>query len=183
LGITNQLREDWAMDPTADRTIDLLDEDALLDALVQMSFTVIGIISTVAARHGLSLTLLRVGTTLRNRTLTMSELALYLGLDRSTVTGLITRAEERGFVARIESETDKRSSRVMLTGAGQDLSATCAAEIAVAIEPVVAPLSTADRRRLDRLLRATSRIGRQRERVDARQDRSDQRKADRGARR
>jgi DNA-binding MarR family transcriptional regulator len=171
------------MDPTAEARTEVLDEDALVDALVQMSFTVIGIMSTVAARHGLSLTLLRVGTTLRNQTLTMSELAIYLGLDRSTITGLITRAEERGFVSRIENETDKRSSRVALTETGQDLSTACAAEIAREIEPVVAPLSTAERRRLDRLLRATSRIDRDQERINSRQDRSDRRKADRGARR
>jgi DNA-binding MarR family transcriptional regulator len=171
------------MDPTAEGRTEVLDEDALVDALVQMSFTVIGIMSTVAARHGLSLTLLRVGTTLRNQTLTMSELAIYLGLDRSTITGLITRAEERGFVARIENETDKRSSRVALTDTGQHLSTACAAEIAREIEPVVAPLSTAERRRLDRLLRATSRVDRRRERISNRQDRSDRRKADRGARR
>jgi DNA-binding MarR family transcriptional regulator len=170
------------VDPTAESKTDALDEDALLDALVQMSFTVIGIISTVAARHGLSLTLLRVGATLRNRTLTMSELASHLGLDRSTVTGLVTRAEERGFAARIENETDKRSSRVTLTDTGQDLSTACAAEIAREIEPVVAPLSTAERRRLDRLLRATSRIDRRQKRIDSRQDRSDQRKGDRSAR-
>lgn len=183
LGITNQIKEGLAMDPTAGGRAEVLDDDALLDALVQMSFTVIGIMSTVAARHGLSLTLLRVGTTLRNRTLTMSELAVYLGLDRSTITGLITRAEERGFLARIENETDKRSSRVTLTDTGQDLSAACAAEIAREIEPVVAPLSTAERRRLDRLLRATSRIDRRQERIDSRHDRSDRRQADRGARR
>lgn len=171
------------MDPTAGGRAEVLDDDALLDALVQMSFTVIGIMSTVAARHGLSLTLLRVGTTLRNRTLTMSELAVHLGLDRSTITGLITRAEERGFLARIENETDKRSSRVTLTDTGQDLSTACAAEIAREIEPVVAPLSTAERRRLDRLLRATSRIDRRHERIDSRHDRSDRRQADRGARR
>jgi len=171
------------MDPTAEGSTEVPGEDALLEALVQMSFTVIGIISTVAARHGLSLTLLRVGGTLRNRTLTMSELATYLGLDRSTVTGLITRAEERGFLVRVENEIDKRSSRVTLTDTGQQLSTACAADIAREIEPVVAPLSTAERRRLDRLLRATSRIDRQQERIDSRQDRSDRRKADRGARR
>jgi DNA-binding MarR family transcriptional regulator len=171
------------MDAAAEGSTEVLDEDALLDALVQMSFTVIGIMSTVAARHGLSLTLLRVGATLRNRTLTMSELAIYLGLDRSTITGLITRAEERGFVARIENETDKRSSRVTLTDTGQHLSSACAAEIARGIEPVIAPLSTAERRRLDRLLRATSRIDRHQERINNRQDRSDRRKADRGAQR
>ena len=171
------------MDPTAEGSTEVPGEDALLEALVQMSFTVIGIISTVAARHGLSLTLLRVGATLRNRTLTMSELATYLGLDRSTVTGLITRAEERGFLVRVENEIDKRSSRVTLTDTGQQLSTACAAEIAREIEPVVAPLSTAERRRLDRLLRATSRMDRHQERTDDRQDRSDRRKADRGARR
>src|SRR5215469_10073916 len=151
------------MDSTGEGTTEALDEDTLLDALVQMSFTVTGIMSTVAARHGLSLTLLRVGTTLRHRTLTMSELAAHLGLDRSTVTGLITRAEERGFVTRAENETDKRSSRVTLTDAGRDLSTACAAEIAREIEPVVAPLSAAERRSLDRLLRATSRIDRHQE--------------------
>jgi DNA-binding MarR family transcriptional regulator len=169
------------MDTTADGSTEVPGEDALFEALVQMSFTVIGIISTVAARHGLSLTLLRVGSTLRSRTLTMSELATYLGLDRSTVTGLITRAEERGFLVRIENEIDKRSSRVTLTDTGQDLSTACAAEIAREIEPVVAPLSTAERRRLDRLLRATSRMDRHQERTDDRRDRSDRRKADRGA--
>jgi DNA-binding MarR family transcriptional regulator len=171
------------MDPTAEGTAEPLDEDALLDALVQMSFTVIGIMSAVAARHGLSLTLLRVGVTLRNRTLTMSELAIYLGLDRSTISGLITRGEERGFVARIENAADRRSSRVTLTGTGQDLSTACAAEIAREIEPVIAPLSTAERRRLDRLLRATSRVESHQERVDNRRDRSDRRNAERGARR
>jgi DNA-binding MarR family transcriptional regulator len=178
------------MDPKPGRRAAVPDEDALPDALVQMSFTVIGIISTVAARHGLSLTLLRVGAVLRDRPLTMSELATYLGLDRSTVTGLITRAEERGFLTRVENETDRRSSRVTLTGTGRDLSTACAAEIALAIEPVVAPLSTAERRRLDRLLRATSRFDRQcertdsrQERADSRQDRSDRRQADRGDRR
>jgi len=171
------------MDPTTGSSGEMIDEDALLDALVQMSFTVIGIISTVAARHDLSLTLLRVGAALRSRTLTMSELAAHLGLDRSTVTGLITRAEERGFVARIENDTDKRSSRVTLTDAGQDLSTACAAEIAREIEPVVAPLSTAERRSLDRLLRATSRIDRHQERIEKRQDRSGSRNARRGDRR
>jgi DNA-binding MarR family transcriptional regulator len=159
------------------------DDDALPDALVQTSFTVIGIVSTVAARHNLSLTLLRVGVTLRHRTLTMSELANYLGLDRSTITGLTSRAEERGLVARFGNETDKRSSRVTLTDTGQDLATTCAAEIAREIEPVVAPLSPAERRRLDTLLRATSRADRHEARIEDRQDRRGRRQADREARR
>jgi DNA-binding MarR family transcriptional regulator len=170
------------MDPNA-AGAGLTVEDPVLDALVQMSFTVIGIVSTVAARRDLSLTLLRVGAILRDRTLTMSELASYLGLDRSTVSGLITRAEERGFVARAGNETDRRSSTVALTEAGRVLATSCAAEVAREVEPVVAPLSPTERRRLDTLLRATSRVDRRQERTEQRRQRDDRRSARRGTRR
>ena len=126
--------------------------EALLDALVQTSFTVIGVVSAVAAKHDLSLTLLRVGAILRDRTLTMSELAAYLGLDRSTITGLINRASERHLVRRVGNENDKRSSRVTLTEAGQALAATCASEISRKIAPLVARLTPVERDRLTKLL-------------------------------
>jgi DNA-binding MarR family transcriptional regulator len=171
------------MDAKAAGGSEVIVEDPLLDALVQVSFTVIGIVTTVAARRDLSLTLLRVGAILRDRTPTMSELAAHLGLDRSTITGLIARAEERGLVARVGNVADRRSSSVTLTDTGQDLASACAADIAREIEPVVAPLSAMERRRLDALLRATTRIDRHLERVDNRQQRSDRRKAERGARR
>lgn len=128
------------------------EDEALLDALVQASFTVIGIVSAVAARHDLSLTLLRVGAILRDRTLTMSELATYLGLDRSTISGLVDRAAARGLVRRVSNEDDRRSSRVTLTDAGQALAATCAAEISARIAPVTARLTAAERARLTALL-------------------------------
>jgi MarR family transcriptional regulator, lower aerobic nicotinate degradation pathway regulator len=128
---------------------------ALLDSLVQTSFTVIGIVTAVAARHDLSLTLLRVGAILRDRTLTMSELATYLGLDRSTITGLINRAEERDLMRRVEHENDKRSSRVTLTKAGQTLAMTCAAEISHEIAPLVARLTPSETKRLTKLLTLT----------------------------
>lgn len=128
-----------------------VDED-LLDALVQTSFAVIGIVTAVAARHDLSLTLLRVGAILRDRTLTMSELASYLGLDRSTITGLVDRAEDRGLVRRVGNETDKRSTRVTLTKSGQALAATCAREISQEIAPLLAPLTPTETHRLATLL-------------------------------
>ena len=110
------------------------------------------IVSAVAAKHDLSLTLLRVGAILRDRTLTMSELAAYLGLDRSTITGLINRASERHLVRRVGNENDKRSSRVTLTEAGQALAATCASEISRKIAPLVARLTPVERDRLTKLL-------------------------------
>jgi MarR family transcriptional regulator, lower aerobic nicotinate degradation pathway regulator len=137
---------------TAKAPIQASVNDALLDSLVQISFTVIGIVSSVAARHDLSLTLLRVGAILRDRTLTMSELATYLGLDRSTITGLINRAQERDLVRRVGNHSDRRSTRVTLTRSGRQLAAACATEISQEIAPLVAPLTPAQTRRLTELL-------------------------------
>jgi MarR family transcriptional regulator, lower aerobic nicotinate degradation pathway regulator len=143
------------MDLNAEPTTEASVSEALLDSLVQASFTVIGIVTSVAAAHDLSLTLLRVGAILRDRTLTMSELAAYLGLDRSTITGLISRAEERNLVRRVGNENDKRSTRVTLTRAGQALATSCVAEISQEIAPLVARLTPTEVNRLTKLLTLT----------------------------
>ena len=143
------------MNLNAEPTTEAGVSDSLLDSLVQISFTVIGIVTAVAARHDLSLTLLRVGAILRDRSVTMSELAAYLGLDRSTITGLINRAEERGLMHRVGNENDKRSSRVTLTKTGQTLAMACAAEISQEIAPLVARLTPAETKRLTKLLALT----------------------------
>ncbi|MGP0022346.1 MAG: MarR family winged helix-turn-helix transcriptional regulator, partial [Streptosporangiaceae bacterium] len=70
----------------------------MMDSLVRASFTVIALLSRVAAEHDLSLTQLRVLAILRDREPTMAELATYLGLERSSVSGLIDRAVRRGLV-------------------------------------------------------------------------------------
>ena len=130
----------------------MIDDDSLLDALAQTSFTVIGIVSGVAVKHDLSLTLLRVAAILRDRELTMSELATYLGLDRSTITGLINRASERGLLERVHNESDKRSHRVTLTEAGLELAKACSYEIARDLAPLTARLNPAEQSRLTKLL-------------------------------
>lgn len=44
-----------------------------------------------------------------------------LNLNASTVTGIISRLEKKGFVARIPSKTDRRVVKITLTMAGIDL--------------------------------------------------------------
>ncbi|ERK69221.1 hypothetical protein N136_04459, partial [Leifsonia aquatica ATCC 14665] len=73
-------------------------DDALVDALVQTSFVVTGVLTRVAAERDLSLTQLRMLGVLRDRRPRMAQLAALLGLDKSTVSGLIERAERRGLV-------------------------------------------------------------------------------------
>ena len=58
---------------------------------------------------------------LRDRTPTMNELATLLGLDKSSVTGLVDRAERRGLVTRVASSADRRCRARQLTDAGRSL--------------------------------------------------------------
>jgi MarR family transcriptional regulator, lower aerobic nicotinate degradation pathway regulator len=127
-------------------------DDAVTDGLVQTAFAVTAVLTRVAAAHDLSLSQLRLLGVLRDRTPTMAELADLLGLDRSTVTGLIDRAAARGLVRRAPNDQDQRSFRVASTADGQALAARGAAEVADLLTPMTARLPAAERRRLAQLL-------------------------------
>ncbi|MCR6489157.1 MarR family transcriptional regulator [Amycolatopsis sp. OK19-0408] len=124
----------------------------VLDDLAQVSFVVMAKLSQVAAAHELSLTQLRVLGILRDRTPKMAELATHLGLDRSSVSGLIDRAAKRGLVSRQANREDGRSVRVALTPEGQALARELTAEVAALLAPLTADFGAADRNRLGVLL-------------------------------
>src|ERR1700760_2910332 len=93
----------------------------LADALAQLAFLVHGTVEQLAAQHELSMIQTRLLGVLRDRTPTMNELAALLGLDKSSVTGLVDRAARRGLVTRTPSPTDGRAMHVGLTPAGRAL--------------------------------------------------------------
>jgi DNA-binding MarR family transcriptional regulator len=129
---------------------------ALMDGLVQASFAVMAQLTQAAAAHDLSLTQLRALAILRDRTLKMAELATFLGLDRSSVSGLIDRAARRGLVRRDSSSDDGRSVRVSLTPEGRRLARQMTDEIGRLIIPMTRALSAAERERLCVLLHRLS---------------------------
>ena len=93
----------------------------LVDAPAQLSFAVQGALTRVAAAHDASIIQTRLLGILRDRHPTITELAAFLQLDKSSVTGLVDRAEERGLVRRVASERDRRSVQVTITPAGREL--------------------------------------------------------------
>lgn len=119
---------------------------------MQVSFAVTTVLNRVAAEQGLSLTQLRVLGILRDREPTMAELATYLGLERSTVSGLIDRAFQRGLVQKTTHPEDGRSVRVSLTAEARRLSAGVVAEIAELMRPLTDRLSSVEQKRLTGLL-------------------------------
>jgi MarR family transcriptional regulator, lower aerobic nicotinate degradation pathway regulator len=126
--------------------------DDLRDSLVRVSFTVIAVLSRVAAGHDLSLTQLRVLGILRDREPTMAELATYLGLERSTVSGLIDRAVQRRLVQKTTHPVDGRSVRISLTSEARRLETQIIAEIGELMEPLTGQLNSSEQKRLTGLL-------------------------------
>ncbi|WP_406351785.1 MarR family winged helix-turn-helix transcriptional regulator [Streptomyces sp. NBC_00658] len=114
------------------------------DALIQLSFLVQGVVTGVAANHDLSLIQVRLLGILRDRRPGMLELARHLGLDKSSMTGLVTRAEKRGLVQRLPSPDDGRAVLVALTPLGRQLTDRCTTEVDQRIAALTAPLTTAE---------------------------------------
>ena len=124
----------------------------LLDALVRTSFATMAVLNRISAQHDLSLTQLRVLGILRDRRVKVSELADYLGLDKSTVSGLVERAVRRGLLQRSRNTLDGRAVDVSLTAQGVELAERGATEIAQALAPMTDSLAPAEARRLTGLL-------------------------------
>jgi DNA-binding MarR family transcriptional regulator len=124
----------------------------LRDALVQISFALMAVLTEVAAEHDLSLTQLRVLGILRDREPTMADLATFTGLERSTVSGLIDRAAQRGLVTKTADLHDGRSVRVTLTESARGLVPEVTAAIGDRMKPLIGELSTSEQKRLTALL-------------------------------
>jgi len=122
------------------------------DALAQVSFVVLATLGRRASENGVSIIQTRLLGVLRDRTPSMNELAKLLELDKSSVTGLVDRAEERGLVTRIPSTADRRSVQVTLTGEGRSLAAAATGAFDADVEGLLDGLSPAQRRTLTRLL-------------------------------
>ena len=126
--------------------------DALVDALVRSAFDTTAVLTRVAAENELSLTQLRALAVLRGRRLRMAVLAAHLGLEKSTLSGLIDRAERRGLVARAAAADDGRAVEVFLSDAGIELAERLGHRIRDALAPAAAGLSAAEQNRLQSLL-------------------------------
>ncbi|HEX2702748.1 MAG TPA: MarR family transcriptional regulator [Solirubrobacteraceae bacterium] len=82
-----------------------------------------------------------------------AELCRQLWIDRSDMVAVINELEHGGLVRRSRDETDRRRNAVALTPAGIFALRQLDAQVRDAEEELLAPLSAAERARLDRLLR------------------------------
>jgi DNA-binding MarR family transcriptional regulator len=129
------------------------DDPDARDALVEMSFVIQGLLGQLADRHQLSLTQMRLVGILRDREPGMRELARFLNLEKSSVSGLVDRAEHRGLVQRKPGTTDGRAVHVSITPAGRAIVEQIQAALAQPFADLLGPLQPRQRAQLTRLLR------------------------------
>lgn len=126
--------------------------EGLIDALVPAAFVTMAALNKIGADNDLSLTLIRVLGILWDRRPRMAELADHLGLKKSTMTGLIDRAEQRGLVARAPNAEDDRAIDVFLTRKGAALVERLRAQGLQALAPLTERLNASDQKLLTDLL-------------------------------
>ncbi|MGH3166145.1 MAG: MarR family winged helix-turn-helix transcriptional regulator [Trebonia sp.] len=126
--------------------------EGLTDALAQSAFMTMAVLSKAAAENDLSLTQLRVLGILRDRRLRITALAAYLGLEKSTLSGLVDRAEKRGLLARAPAPDDGRAVEIVMTPAGAALAERLHADIRAALGPLTGALTHPEQHRLQALL-------------------------------
>ena len=123
-----------------------------VDGLAQLSFVILGMLEHRAAAYDLSIIQTRLLGVLRDRKPTMNELARLLGLDKSSVTGLVDRAERRGLVVRVPSTADRRAVLVSLTDGGRALVSQASARFGADVLAMLDRLPPRDRATLSRLV-------------------------------
>lgn len=128
------------------------EDDRLVDALGHAAFRTMGALTDLAADAGLSLTQLRVLAILRDRRLRIGDLADHLGLEKSTMTGLVARASAKGLLAREPNAEDARAVDVVLTDAGHEVARSLETAMRAALLPLTSRLPDGDRRELRLLL-------------------------------
>jgi DNA-binding MarR family transcriptional regulator len=123
-------------------------DHSLVDGLFQLSFLLQARLSRIAARHELSVVQVRLLGILRDREPGMLELARHLELGKSSLSGLVDRAEKRGLVERIPSPNDGRAATIRVTAQGRKLSRVVAEAVTAEVDALVRALPEADRKRL-----------------------------------
>jgi DNA-binding MarR family transcriptional regulator len=134
--------------PQVTRSPRATEDLGIVDGLVQLSFSVQAIFGAVTERYEVSIIQAQLLGVLRDRELSMAQIARVLNLDKSSITGLVDRAERKGYVLRKIAPFDGRSTLVTLTADGRRLVSRVATEIARDINAVAGGMNDADRRRL-----------------------------------
>lgn len=115
------------------------------EQLIQLSRVVQDIHARTAHRHGLPPVQAKLLCVLASGPRGMAELAQCFGVEKAALTGLVDRAERRGFVSRSPVAGDRRALRVTLTSSGRQAAAAFHADASAELSRLLSPLAPDDR--------------------------------------
>ena len=124
------------------------DSADLAAALIRLCFVVQRIFADAGRRYGLTPQHAQLLGVLARGPVGMAELGEVLNLEKSSLSGLIDRAEARALVARVRDETDRRTCHVSLTRSGTELAARFRDDVSTELNALAADLPEGTRQRL-----------------------------------
>jgi len=122
--------------------------EQLAAVLLRLSFLVQQGYLEVSREHGLTAQQAQLLCMLLGGPVGMAELGGWLHLEKSSMTGLVDRAERRGLVARVPDARDRRACQVALTRQGAELATCFRDHVFRSLAALADELHPADRRRL-----------------------------------
>ncbi len=131
----------------------------LVDGLFQLSFLLQDRLARLGAEHELSPIQVRLLGILRDRQPAMNKLARHLDLEKSSLSGLVDRAEKRGLVERVPSSEDRRAATIRLSTQGRKLARTLTERASADVIALCKPLSQAGAQAAERARRQHPRWG------------------------
>ena len=130
------------------------DDRELAKALVGLSHHVLHLFADVGRSHDLSQqqTELICAVVVPGR-IRMSDLGRQLHMEKSALSNLVDRAEQRGLLTRTRDENDRRVTWVQLTEEGHELAVRTHCEVTSRTSELVSKVSHTDQRRLADVVR------------------------------
>jgi len=129
------------------------DELGPVAGLVRLTFLVQNVYAEVGRGCDLTVAQAQLLCVLTEQPMGMADLTGVLGLERSSLTGLVDRAEQRGLVERQADPSDRRAVRVALTAAGAKAVGRFHEELTDRLQALLTELAPTERDRFARTLR------------------------------
>jgi len=120
----------------------------LTAGLIRSSALVQDILAAASAEHGLTPQQSQLMCVVGDTPSSMVRLGALLRIGKSSMTGLVHRAEQAGLIQRAPDPGDGRSTLIMLTAEGRRANSAFRATVGERIEHIIATLSAAERSNL-----------------------------------
>jgi len=121
-------------------------------ALVRLSFLVQSLYGRLAGEHDLTPQQAQLLCIIKDQPRAMGQLVQMLRLDKSSVSGLVDRVEQRGLVRRQPSAADRRAVNVAVTPRGRRLAQAFYNDTSTHLDQIVEHLAPDDRAELARII-------------------------------